>query len=62
MADWLCANFSKFTEENKLRVALEITKKGMPQLVKSEHSGEVTQKIVVEHTEVNERAACYSRN
>lgn len=40
--EYLCDNFHKFSEDNKIRIALEIAKKNMPTILE----GELNQKIV----------------
>lgn len=56
--EWLVANFSTFDKDTKIKVALEIAKKGIIQKVEVEAKHEVT----VKHEDVEERVNCLSLN
>lgn len=55
---WLIENFNTFDKETKIKVALEIAKKGIVQKVEVEARVEVT----VKHEEIEERVNCLSLN
>ena len=41
--EYLCDNFHKFKEDNRIRIALEITKKNMPTILE----GDITTRIAM---------------
>jgi len=41
--EYLCDNFHKFNEENRIRIALELCKKNMPTILE----GDMTNKIIL---------------
>ncbi len=55
--DWLISNFHTFDKDIKIRVALEIAKKGIVQ--KLEHSGNITWEQLID--DCNAAEAQYSR-
>ena len=40
--EYLCDNFHKFNEENRIRIALELCKKNMPTIIEGELNNNVT--------------------
>ena len=46
--EYLCDNFHKFTEDNRIRIALEITKKNMPTVIEGELNSKITQMPMIE--------------
>jgi hypothetical protein len=41
--EYLCDNFHKFTEDNRIRIALEVCKKNMPTVIEGELNQKITQ-------------------
>lgn len=46
--EYLCDNFHKFSEENKIRISLELVKKNMPTILGGELHSKVTQMPMIE--------------
>jgi hypothetical protein len=45
---YLCDNFHKFTEDNRIRIALEVCKKNMPTILEGELNQKITQMGMIE--------------
>ena len=46
--EYLCDNFHKFNEDNRIRIALEIAKKNMPTIIEGEMHNKITQMPMIQ--------------
>ena len=60
--EYLNNNFHKFTETNKIKIALELCKKDLPTHIEGENLGGDTKIIIVHPKEVTEREPIADRN